>query len=101
MASAGDLAGEFAAHARWEGDTCVISLSTDGENCQSLSLCTVRAQEVPEGSDGADGKKMGGDGPAVNSATNLGSKSLWAVQHAKDQKVQQRRLPCDICHGVG
>jgi hypothetical protein len=61
MASAGDLAGELAAHARWEGDTCVISLSTtEGENCQSLSLCTVRAQEVPEGSDGADGRKLGG-----------------------------------------
>jgi hypothetical protein len=71
-------------------------------------------------------EKIGGGGPAVNSATvktaamgrndyclamqatvdldplyNLGSKSHWAVQYAKDQNVQQRRLTCDICHGVG
>jgi hypothetical protein len=46
-ASAGDLAGEFAAHARWEGDTCVISLSTTDEgDGRALSLCTVRAREA-------------------------------------------------------
>ena len=36
----------------------------------ALAFCTVRAQDVPEGSDGADRKKkLGEDGPAVNSAT--------------------------------
>ena len=62
-ASAGDLAGEFAAHARWEGDTCVISLSTTDEgDGRTLSLCTVRAREVPE--DGSDGEELGGRRPS-------------------------------------